>query len=174
MNIRNLALVLAVSALTQACVQANAEIPNMEVTRQDVALQPAPFSTKANTEATLVQQFKYEKTPSPLPTSITAHMHATEVTFTLKKGAPDLSFIHAAKLTVTEPGGKPQTVLDYKGGDAAFGSSVTLPVLASPPALNPWEVDASTFELSVTGILPQTEWFLDVTLGYTGSVSYSP
>lgn len=172
MNLRTFALLLAGSLLTQACVQATADIPDMEVTRQNVALQPAPAGTPTNSEATIVQQFKYEKTPSSLPSSVTAHMQATDVTFVLRQGATDLSFIHAAKLTVTEPGGKPQTVLDYKG-DAPTGSSVTLPVLASPPALNPWAVDASTFELSVTGILPQHEWYLDVTLSYTGSASYN-
>lgn len=173
MNIRIIALWLAGSFLSQACVQANVDVPDLEVTRQDVALQSAPAGTPANTEATIVQQFQYEKTPSSLPGSVTANLHATDVTFTLKKGATDLSFIRSAKLTVTEPGGEPQTVLDYKG-DAPVGSSVTLPVLASPPSLNPWSMDSSTFELTVTGVLPQQEWYLDVTLGYTGSVSYSP
>lgn len=173
MNIRIIALWLASSFLSQACVQANVDVPDLDVTRQDVAIQAAPAGTPANTEGTLVQQFQYEKTPSSLPGTVTANLHATDVTFTLKKGAADLSFIHAAKLTVTEPGGEPQTVLEYNGA-APVGSSITLPVLASPPGLNPWTMDASTFELTVTGILPEQEWFLDVTLGYTGSVSYSP
>jgi hypothetical protein len=168
------ALVLAGSSLSQGCVQATADIPDMEVTRQDLAIQPAPSTIPAGTEGTIVQQFTYEKSPSPLPKSMTSNLHATDVIITLKQGAKDLSFIHAAKLTVTGFGGKPQTVIEYQpASHQAVGSSMTLPLLSAPDSLNPWAVDSSTFELTITGILPQQVWYLDVTLTYSGSISYS-
>jgi hypothetical protein len=167
------ALALAGSTLSQGCVQANADIPDMEVTRENLAIQPASSSIPAGMESTIVQQFTYEKSPSKLPKSMTSDLHAIEVTITIKRGAKDLSFIHAAKLTVTEAGGKPESVLEYQpGSHQAVGSSITLPLLSAPDSLNPWSVDSSTFELTITGILPRQAWYLDVTLSYAGSVSY--
>jgi len=167
-------LALAGTLVTQACVQAEVTIPDMQVTRQDLSIQPAPANTPAGMETTVVQQFKYEKTPTPLPKSVTSKMHAIDVTITLKHGATDLSFIHGATLVVTEPGGKAETVLDYQptGGEPS-GKSILIPLLSSPEALNPWSVDSATFELTVTGILPAQAWYLDVTLSYAGSVTYS-
>lgn len=167
------ALVLAGSLLSQGCLQATADIPDMEVTRQNVAIQPAPSTIPAGTEGTVVQQFTYEKSPSPLPKSVTSNLHATDVIITLKQGAKDLSFIHAAKLTVTASGGKAETVIEYQpGSHQAVGNSITLPLLSAPDSLNPWTVDSSTFELTITGILPQQLWYLDVTLSYSGTISY--
>ena len=168
------ALALASAVSVPGCVQAEMSVPDLEVTRQDVSIQPAPSTIPAGTEVTVVQQFKYEKTPSPLPSSITSSMHATDVTFTLKRGATDLAFIHGATLTVAGPGGKPETVLEYepKAGGTKV-NAITLPLLSSPDALNPWSVDTSTFELTITGILPTEVWFMDVTISYSGSVTYS-
>ena len=166
-------LVLAGSMLNHGCLQAKADIPDMEVTRENLAIQPAPSTLPEGEEGTVVQQFKYEKSPSPLPKSVTSDLHATDVTITLRQGAKDLSFIHAAKLTVTKPGDKPETVLEFQPeSHQAVGNSITLPLLSESDALNPWSVDESTFELTVTGILPHQAWYLDVKLSYSGTFSY--
>lgn len=167
-----LGLVLVSSALAIGCIQATADVPEMELTRENVEFAGANGSL-AGTELTIVQQFSYANSPS-LPESISAEMRATQITFRLRDGANDLSFIRAASLEVSRPEHETELVFDYHEDDSnPPGRSITLPIHCSPDALNPWSVATASFELTLTGVLPTRNWSADISLRYTGSLSLS-
>ena len=168
------AAAIAAAWLATGCVQATAEVPDLDVTRENLEFPAVPAATPAGTQVTVAQQFTYDKAPMSLPGSITSEMRATEVTIKLRSGPADLSFVHAAKLTTTI-GTATKTLVEYTNSDQQrLGTEVTLPVQATNATANPWTADGSVYELSLTGELPRQDWYVDVSIRYTGTLSYSP
>jgi hypothetical protein len=162
------------SALGVGCVRVNADVPEVEVTRENLTFQALPDVVPTETEITVKQSFAYDQSPVDLPNSITTNMRATEVTVTVRHGATDLSFVHFLTLTLSKPGSATQTIIDYaRSNTQPVGASITVPVQGSEDALNPWEAQDSTFEVTATGTLPRQAWSIDVTVKFSGSFSYS-
>ena len=167
-------LVIAMAAaLTSGCIQAKAEVPDVEVTRQDIQVPATPAAVPDGTIVTLERQFQYDQAPVSLPDNVTLDVRATELTISLRKGPANLSFVHEASLTVSKSGGAAETVATYKIGSQPAGSFVTVPAQGDPKLLDPWSVAYATFVLKLVGELPKQEWSVDLTINYSGSLSYS-
>jgi len=167
-------LVIAVAAvLTPGCIQAKADVPEVEITRQDIEVPATPAAVPDGTVVTLEKQFQCNEAPVSLPNSVTMDVRATEITITLRKGPADLSFVHEATLTVSKSGGAAQTVATFKSNGHLVGNSVTAPVQGDPTLLDPWSVADSTFVLKLVGELPKQVWSVDLSIKCSGSVSYS-
>jgi hypothetical protein len=159
--------------MTPGCLQATAEVPDVEITRQNIEIPATPALVPDGTVVTFQKEFKYDEAPVDLPDNVTLDMHATEITLSLREGPTDLSFMHAASLTVSKSGAAAETVIDYQRGSEAVGTSVTLPVQGDPKLLDPWSVQDATFVLTLTGELPKVAWSVDISIRFSGKVSYS-
>lgn len=167
--------VLALAPLCVAgCVQATADVPELEVTRQKLAFAAAPAIVPSGTVLTVTQQFTNESEPVKLPDSVSADVHATEFSLTIRDGADNLAFVRAAKLSATRKGGTPETIIDYASDGSETSKTLVLPIEDKSGALDPWSINSTTFEIRVTGELPRQVWHADVSLKYSGSISYSP
>jgi hypothetical protein len=166
-------ILLAGATMPIGCIQATAEVPEMELTRENVEFTSTDASLPAGSEFTIVQEFAYANSPA-LPENISADMRATQVTLRLRKGAENLTFLHAAALTVSRPESTPELVFEYNADSTlAAGDSVSVPIRTSSDSLNPWSVATAIFELTVTGVLPTHAWYADISIKYTGSLSLS-
>jgi len=167
-------LVIALAAvLMPGCIQAKAEVPEVEITRQNIQVPATPAAVPDGTIVTLKKQFQYDQAPVSLPDNVTIDVRATEITISLRKGPADLSFVHEASLTVFKSGSAAETVASYKSSAQPAGRFVTVPMQGDPKLLDPWLIEDSTFELKLVGALPKQEWSVDVSIKYSGSLSYS-
>ena len=167
-------LVIAVAAaLTPGCIQAKAEVPDVEVTRQNIQVPATPAAVADGTIVTIEKQFQYDQAPVGLPNNVTIDVRATELTISLRNGPANLSFVHEASLTVSKSGSAAETVATYKSGSQPAGRFVTVPAQGDPNLLDPWSVADATFVLKLVGELPKQEWSVDLAINYSGSLSYS-
>jgi len=75
-------LVIAVAAaLTPGCIQAKAEVPEVEITRQNIQVPATPAAVPDGTIVTLKKQFQYDQAPVSLPDNVTLEVRATELAF---------------------------------------------------------------------------------------------
>jgi hypothetical protein len=169
----SLLVIAGAAALTSGCIQAKAEVPEVEITRQNIQVPATPATVPDGTVVTLDMQFQYDQAPVSLPDSVTMDVRATEFTISLRKGPANLSFVHEVSLTVSKAGGHAETVVAYKKGAEPVGSLVTIPVQGDPKLLDPWSVADSTFVLKLVGELPKQEWSVDLSIKFSGSLSYS-
>lgn len=167
-------LLALVSLGVVGCVQATADVPELEVTRQKLEFSAAPAIVPSGTVLTVTQQFTNESEPVKLPDSVNADVHATEFSLTIKDGADNLSFVRSAKLSATRKGGTPETIFDYASDGGETSKTLVLPIDDKSGALDPWSINSTTFEITVTGELPRQVWHADVSLKYSGSISYAP
>jgi len=168
-----LLVIAVVAALTPGCIQAKADVPDVEVTRQNIQVPATPAAVPDGTIVTLEKQFQYDQAPVSLPDNVTLDLRATELTIRLRKGPADLSFVHEASLTVSKSGGAVETVATYKSSSQPAGSFVTVPAQGDPKLLDPWSVADATFVLKLVGELPKQQWSVDLSINYSGSLSYS-
>lgn len=166
-------LVIAAAALTSGCIQAKAEVPEIEITRQNIQVPATPAAVPDGTVVTLEKQFQCDEAPVTLPDSVTMDVRATEITISLRKGPANLSFVHEASLTVSKAGGVAETVATYKRSSQGAESFVTVPVQGDSKFLDPWSAADSTFVLKLVGELPKQEWSVDLSIKFSGSLSYS-
>jgi hypothetical protein len=126
--------------------------------------------------------FSYDDTPVELPTGLTSDMHVKTVTVTAHEGLTNLSFVRKMRLSVTDPkrnGGQPLVILEYPSVGAitdAAQTSVTMPAQGLDDLVNPWKSLSGTYTLNVwvdLKAVPREVWAVDVTLTFSGSVSFA-
>ncbi|MBN1612191.1 MAG: hypothetical protein JW940_36505 [Polyangiaceae bacterium] len=193
-----IALTLATS--TAACVSAQAEIPSLELTRENLTfpaaateladeLESMPEDARTNLALAAAPDdyhfptvsFSYDRIPMARPPGVSSDVQAKEVTVAAHKGTDDLSFVRRIRLTVTRLGEdreEPEVLIDYSSSKASskpIGRSLTTPVLGAQRSIDPWQTESSVYELDIWGDLeelPARPWTVDVSVVFGGSVSF--
>jgi len=182
------------------CISVEAEIPETQVTRQNLSfpgLPPeVPTSIPANATPEVlaalgitadgvfhlpVLTFSYDGTPINAPAGLSSTMHMKSVTISAHDGTADLSFVRRLTLTVTNSdrnAGEPQILLEYPNAESPsepLQKSLTMPVIGLDDVIDPWKPQPGIYALNVWGdlfSLPRRPWAVDVTLTLSGSVAY--
>jgi hypothetical protein len=194
-------LVASASLLSASCVSAQADIPEIEVTRQNLTFQGVPASTPTEVPAGLTEEqraalglpapgepihlptlsFTYSRVAVDLPTGLSSRMHVREVTVRASSESTSLAFIKKLQLTAArrETPDVVQTVLEYppvgSTATAPLEHEVTIPVQGDLGTIDPWKPDTVTYYLDVWADLatvPRSAWAVDVILQLDGSVKF--
>jgi hypothetical protein len=190
-------LALGAALLSGACVSAQADIPALELTRQNLTFPGVPAeldSVPVDTRTSLARKaaeddyhfptvsFSYDRIPIPRPPGVSSDVVAKEVTITARDGIEDLSFVRRIRLRVTRLGEdreEPEVVIDTSSPGATtepFGRSLTTPVLGAQRSIDPWQTESSVYELDLWGDVeeaPALPWAIDVSVVFGGSVSFA-
>jgi hypothetical protein len=181
------------------CVSAQVEFEDIEITRQNVTFPGMPAdldsvqasllppelraqlaSATSSSEVTLpVQQFAYANTSSQVTSDLDASLTLKNVTFASHDPQRDLAFLRSVTLTVAKtnhPSDK-RVILHYDAdANTVSPEKLVVPIVGSSITLDPWQMDSSLFELTVSGTydgLPRDPWAVDVTLSLAGEVEYN-
>jgi hypothetical protein len=181
------------------CISAQVEFEDVEITRQNVTFPGLPADLNAaqasqlppelraqlsgatsSTELTLpVQQFAYSNASSQVPSGLDGSLTLKRVTVASHDPQRNLSFLHSVMLTsakVENPTRK-RVLLSYTADpDSPNEADLVVPVVGSSLTIDPWQLEASVFELTVSGsfeCLPREAWAVDVTLSLAGEVEYN-
>jgi hypothetical protein len=198
---RYLLLVATLAAATSGCITAEVDIPEVQVTRQNLSFPgvppEVPTSVPANTLPEVlanfgitelgdvelpVQTFSYDEQPVDMPDGLTSDMRVKSVTVAAHEGTQSLSFVRRLKLTQYKPGQasvEATVLLEYPptGSSSAplIEKNLTMPVQELDDAVDPWKPQSGIYELRIWGDLatvPRQPWAVDVTLSFTGTVTY--
>jgi hypothetical protein len=193
--------VAASAAAMSGCISAEIDIREVQVTRQNLSFPGVPLevptSVPSNTppedlaklgitvlgEVELpVQTFSYDEQPVDMPDEVTSDMHLKSVTVAAHEGTQSLSFVRRLRLTLTRPGqaaAQATVLLEYPPAGSSpapfIDKTLTVPVQGLDDVVDPWKPQPGIYELKIWGDLatvPREPWAVDVTLSYTGTVSY--
>ena len=157
-----------------ACVSADAEVEEMQVTQHGLVFDGTRLASGQTVSAT--QSFTHEHSPLNLPAGVDSDIRVTEVTLTAGQGTDDLSFIEGLFVVLkTSPQDSEQShvILSYeRQGEQSVGRVLSVPTQYQPNLADAWRTNAGVYELTVWGKLPERAWSVDVTIAFTGSFSY--
>jgi len=165
----------AVLSPALACLQVQAEAPNVTVTQKDIVFDGVPTDVMAALGSTsMTKSFSQSHSKLDLPSGLTPTVDALSVTLTAKSGPPNLDFIQALRITMSG-GGTPVTLVDYEKGTgrAPVGKSLTVQSLNPANVFEQWKSDMATFTLTVAGDLPPDAWTVDAVISFSGRLDYS-
>lgn len=149
-----------------------ADVADVEVTQHDVTFEGIPLGSRLGEVATHLT-FVQDR-PLDLPKALDSTVKAVKVELHARKGIQNFDFLHALRITMTPKGSNEAIELvDYEKAPGA-PSSATLSIASKNPVniLEQWKADTATFNVDVAGILPEKAWSLDLSVHFSGKVSY--
>jgi len=171
---RTLALTF-VAVAAASCAQVDAEIPDTKVTQKSVSFQGVPGAHLAG-EVPITQSFTLTSDDLSWVKDLNTDIYAYEVELKAVSGVQDLSFIHFAVITMTageDPTVPAVEVINYQRPDN-YTPSPILDIKTSYPinVTSVWAAKKVVLTMHLTGIFPEQDWAVDVTLHMSGKVSY--
>jgi hypothetical protein len=157
-----------------ACAQVEAEVPEAQVTQRNLSFQGMGQASMAG-EVSTMQSFTLDGANLSWVKDLNSKVYINQVDFRATSGIDDLSFIHYAHVTMSDPEnmGMPVVVLDYARPD---GQPPTL--LLTAKTLYPvdisqvWQAKRILVTVALAGTLPEKPWTADTTLYLSGKISY--
>jgi hypothetical protein len=172
-----LTMFLALAATTTAsCARVEAEVPETKVTEKAVQFQAVPGGQSLG-EISITQSFTLTADDLSWAHNLNTEVYAYEVELKAVSGVEDLSFIHYARVTMSD-GSKDSTtepieVINYTRPDN-FEPSPILDVKTTYPinVTSAWAAKRVTITMELAGIFPEQDWAVDVTVHMSGKISY--
>jgi hypothetical protein len=155
-------------------LQVEAEVPDVEITRHDVAIEGVPLATAVGQVST-VKTFTQEHPALELPEGFDTSVRPTKVELTLKSGGDSFDFISVLRVTMRgEDGGEAVELINYeKPAGATIGRTLSIPCTNAADVAHLLANDKSVFDLEVAGTLPVQSWSLDISVHFSAKASYS-
>lgn len=171
-----LMVVLACAAAAAAsCAKVEAEVPEAEVTQKSVAFQGIPGG-HALGEVSTTQTFTLTADNLSWAKDLNSEVYATEVELRAASGVQDLSFIHYARVTMSDGSGSSAAaveVVDYERPDNMTPSPVISAKTLRPiDVTQVWAADKIVITMQLAGVFPEQAWSADVILHMGGKISY--
>jgi hypothetical protein len=171
------AAIVGLTLLTAGCLSVEAEAPEVLLTRTALPMAPAtPLPGGLRSSLTVRIDSPYD--PVELPDGLTTELRPQSLTLLTTRGLDDLTVIEAfqVRLGSSADGAPPPTLLFDRQAPFDF---VEGPFLRSTTNLRPnvmdyWTLSQTWYELTVVGQLPDYPWMADLTVNFSGQVSYSP
>lgn len=169
-----LALAVASLGLGAGC-SASADIPEVVVTRSDLAFEGVP-AVPGVTDVTQTLETSFDH-PSDveLPDGLNPELRPLRVSVAGSGDMQDLSFLEGleVRLSSRAPGAPEPDVLAYyeRPTNAVVGRVVNLKTNRDFDVLSYWDTDQAFYEVRLWGLLPADDWALDVTFAFSGTIS---
>ena len=168
-----LALCVGALALGAGC-SAEAEIPEVTVTRSDVEFEGVPnIPGVTDTSQEVTAEFEH---PSDfeLPEDLNPELRPLSAEITARGDMRSLSFLEGLRVTLSSraPGAPPPLVVaSYEKGSGTVGRVVDLAITPESDVLSYWDTDQAYYEVTLWGILPEQDWSIDVSFSFSGKLS---
>jgi len=170
-----MALVFAAAAAA-SCAKIEADVPQAEVTQKAVAFQGVPGGRQLG-EVSLTQSFTLSADDMSWAKNLNSEVYAYEVELKAVGAVQDLSFIHYARVTMSDGSDGATTpaveIVNYERPANAVASPVidaptTYPINVS----RVWAAKKVVITMQLAGVFPEEAWSADVTLHMSGKISY--
>jgi hypothetical protein len=170
-------LALASLALDAGC-SATADIPEVVVTRTDVAFMGVPVIPGITDVTQTVSTTFDHPSDFELPSDLNPELHPLSASVAGNGDLDDLSFLEGMKVTLSsraEGAPPPRTLAYYErptNGDV--GGVVYLQTNVESDVLSYWDTKQAYYDVTLWGVLPSEDWAIDVSFAFSGSISISP
>lgn len=156
---------------------ASADLPEVAVTRSDIAFEGMPeIPGHSDTTQTLETSFDHPS-DMELPKDLKPELRARSVTVTARGGMVDLSFLEGVEITLSSraPGAPEPDVLAYyeRPRSGQVGRVIEMQTNKDSDVIEYWDTKQAYYDVKVWGILPPEDWSVDVTFSFSGSISVS-
>jgi len=171
------ALTLLSLAFGAGC-SASAEIPEVVVTRSDVAFEGVPVIPGITDVAQTLSTTFDHPSDFQLPDALNPELRPLSASVSGRGDMQDLSFLEGLRITLSSraEGAPPPRILAYyerpRSGQA--GRVVELQTNAESDVISYWDTDQAYYDVTLWGILPQEDWAIDVSFAFSGKISVSP
>lgn len=150
-----------------------AEVPDVEVTQHDIGFEGVPFGGALGDLST-GKSFTQER-PLELPEVLDSSVQAVKVELRAKTGIKNFDFLRALRITMAPKGStaEPIELINYeRKAGAAGGPTLSIPSKNPVNILEQWKTDSAVFNVQVVGTLPEQAWTIDMSVHFSGKVSY--
>jgi len=167
---------LTLSTMSGACaLSVEAEAADIEVTQHDVAFDGVPFGGQigdVSTGMSYSQQLPDIKFPEGLDSTV----KAVKIDVIARQGITNFDFLRLLHVTMRDKAGKraPIELINYEKADGAtVGNTLSIPSGNPINVMEQWKDKNVTFDVQVAGTLPEQAWKVDISVHFSGKVSYS-
>ena len=169
-------MVIAFAATLAGCVQVQANVPDVEVTQHGIRFDGVPFGSKLG-EVSITRTFVLSGEALSFAKNLNSEVYATEVTITPVAPLTDLSFIHSARVMMSSSSSStpiaPAELINYdRAGAPVSLPELTVKTLYPVDVTELWAAEKTTITLTISGVLPETAWGVDLTLRLGGKIEY--
>lgn len=166
---------LALAALS-GC-SAEAEIPEVVVTRSDVAFEGVPYIPGITDVSQSVTTSFEHPSDFELPSGLNPELRPLSANISGRGTMQDLSFLEGLTVTLSSraPGApEPEVVASYeRTRTSGVGRVVNLEIDPSSDVLAFWDTKQAFYEVTLWGVMPEERWAIDVTFAFEGRLSVS-
>ncbi len=171
---------LLASAAGGCTVSAEAELPDVIVTQHGISIPAVPaaasmfLASTGGGEVSTKTSFQQSLPDLNLPKDLTSTVKAVKIDFIAKDGITDFSFLHSLRITMTPKGSTNVTeLINYEKQDGAtVGKTLSIDSQNPFNILDQWKADSATFNIAVDGNLPAGNWTFDMSVHFSGHVTY--
>jgi hypothetical protein len=164
------------SSAAASCAKVEADVPQAEVTQKAVKFQGLPGGGQLG-EVSITQSFTLTADDLSWAKNLNSEVYATEFELKAVGAVQDLSFIHYARITMSDGTDGATTpaveIVNYERPASAVAS----PVLDAPTSYpinvsKVWAAKKVVITMQLAGVFPEDAWAVDVTLHMSGKISY--
>ena len=164
------------TASAASCAKVEADVPQAQVTQKSVSFQGFPGSKQIG-EVSVTQSFTLTSEDLSWAKDLNSEVYATEFELKAVGALQDLSFIHYARITMSDGTDGATTpaveIVNYERPANAVASPVidaptTYPINVSQV----WAAKKVVITMVLAGVFPEDAWSADVTLHMSGKMSY--
>lgn len=168
---------MALGLLAGPGCSAHADIPEITLAQNDIAIDGVPrIPGVTDTSATVTTSFDHPK-GFELPDFFKSELRTLSARVAGVGDTDDMSFIQGVSLTLAsraEGAPEPIVVASYaRAQGSPSGSTMEMEIDSDANVLSYWETKSAYYDLTVSGVLPEDAWALDLTLAFSGSISVS-
>lgn len=168
------ALCLAALGLGAGC-SAEAEIPEVVVTRSDVAFEGVPVIPGVTDTTQEVSTEFDHPSDFELPQDLNPELHPLAAKIMARGDMPSLSFLEGLRVTLSSraPGAPPPLVVaSYeRPTNGTAGRVINLEIDRDSDVLSYWDTDQAFYDVTLWGVLPAQDWSIDVSFSFSGKLS---
>jgi hypothetical protein len=159
-----------------ACVQVQAEVPDVEITQHGVMFQGVP-SARQYGEVSVTHTFTLSGDQLSFAKDLNSKVYAMEVILRPTGSLQNLDFIRTARVLMSSPtqaGVQPATeIINYERvSDQASQPTLTVKTLVPIDITELWAAEKTDITLTLSGVLPEVDWSVDVSLRLGGKIEY--
>jgi hypothetical protein len=156
---------------------AEAEIPEVVVTRSGVAFEGVPYVPGITDVSQTVSTTFEHPADFELPSGLNPELHPVSASISGNGDMQDLSFLEGLTVTLASRAPNappPHVVASYeRTRTSGVGRIVQLETDNDSDVLSYWDTKEAFYEVSLWGVMPSESWAIDVTFSFEGRLSVS-
>jgi hypothetical protein len=156
---------------------ASADLPEVVVTRSDVAFEGVPLIPGYTDVSQMLTTSFDHPSDLELPEGLNPELRPLSASVAGNGDMQDLSFLEGLEVTLSSraPSAPEPLVLAYyeRPTSGQVGRVVNLLTNTKTDVLSYWDTKEAYYDVKIWGILPPEAWAIDVTFAFSGSISVS-